>query len=285
MLFSKIQYQYPCLVQQLQPWAMGYVLCLCQEPEGYKSVILSSLKRDRLHSPLTLVEECLKCVTLRGIMLYGTDYHLFRWITQRKVFGKPLHSQAVIRAKIAGMISRAEGRYHLWPLLFYSNSLQNTRRPKLAGEYYLSDVQHGNYHLRIIASFIAWCSPQSYKQQAGKLAGYVQVLNIGSCCWWTNLIRQIALLKSYSTGCGQDTARDAVQVFGGRGITQTGMGKYIEHVCYTGTCFFHLCYTELHGLQYHRTIPFDALLGGAEDVLADLGVRQALRGMPRDTRL
>jgi hypothetical protein len=48
---------------------------------------------------------------------------------------------------------------------------------------------------------------------------------------------------------------------------------------------FHLCYTELRGLQYHRTIPFDALLGGAEDVLADLGVRQALRGMPRDTRL
>ena len=38
-------------------------------------------------------------------------------------------------------------------------------------------------------------------------------------------------------------------------------------------------------VQYHRTIPFDALLGGAEDVLADLGVRQALRGMPKDARL
>ena len=66
------------------------------------------------------------------------------------------------------------------------------------------------------------------------------------------------------TRCGQETARDAVQVFGGRGITQTGMGKYIEH--------------------YHRTIAFDALLGGAEDVLADLGVRQALRAMPKDAR-
>lgn len=41
---------------------------------------------------------------------------------------------------------------------------------------------------------------------------------------------QIAFLKSYATGCGQDTARDAVQIFGGRGITQTGMGRYIEHV-------------------------------------------------------
>lgn len=54
---------------------------------------------------------------------------------------------------------------------------------------------------------------QSYSQQASKLAG------------------QIAFLKSYSTACGQDTARDAVQVFGGRGITQTGMGRFIEHVC------------------------------------------------------
>lgn len=29
-----------------------------------------------------------------------------------------------------------------------------------------------------------------------------------------------------------------------------------------------------------RTHRFDALLGGAEDVLADLGVRQAMRKMP-----
>jgi alkylation response protein AidB-like acyl-CoA dehydrogenase len=31
-----------------------------------------------------------------------------RWVTQRQVFGKPLHSQAVIRAKLAAMISRVE---------------------------------------------------------------------------------------------------------------------------------------------------------------------------------
>jgi hypothetical protein len=43
------------------------------------------------------------------------------------------------------------------------------------------------------------------------------------------------------------------------------MGQFVEH--------------------YHRTIAFDALLGGAEDVLADLGVRQALRAMPGDVRL
>ena len=37
-----------------------------------------------------IVEECLK------------------WISQRKAFGKPLSSQAVVRAKVADMIARAE---------------------------------------------------------------------------------------------------------------------------------------------------------------------------------
>lgn len=33
---------------------------------------------------------------------------MHRWVSQRKVFGKPLHSQAVIRNKLAAMISRVE---------------------------------------------------------------------------------------------------------------------------------------------------------------------------------
>ena len=37
--------------------------------------------------------------------------------------------------------------------------------------------------------------------------------------------------------------------------------------------------------QYHRTSPFDAILGGAEDVLGDLGVRQAVKKMPPNVRL
>jgi alkylation response protein AidB-like acyl-CoA dehydrogenase len=45
-----------------------------------------------------------------------------------------------------------------------------------------------------------------------------------------HLSRQIAFLKSYATSTGQETARDAVQVFGGRGITKTGMGRFVEHV-------------------------------------------------------
>lgn len=34
-----------------------------------------------------------------------------------------------------------------------------------------------------------------------------------------------------------------------------------------------------------RTAKFNAILGGAEEVLGDLGVRQAMRKMPSDVRL
>ncbi|KIM24952.1 hypothetical protein M408DRAFT_331433 [Serendipita vermifera MAFF 305830] len=87
----------------------------------------------------------------------------------------------------------------------------------------------------------------SYKQQSNKLAG------------------QIAFAKTFATRSAQETAADAVQIFGGRGITKTGMGRFIEH--------------------YHRTVVFDSVLGGAEDVLGDLGVRQAIKQMPKTARL
>ena len=71
----------------------------------------------------------------------------------------------------------------------------------------------------------------SYKQQAGKLAGYdIHNLILNKHILTGLSCRQIALLKSFSTSSGQETARDAVQVFGGRGITKTGMGRHIEHV-------------------------------------------------------
>ncbi|RXK38326.1 acyl-CoA dehydrogenase [Tremella mesenterica] len=77
----------------------------------------------------------------------------------------------------------------------------------------------------------------SYKEQSRNLAG------------------QIAFLKMQSTRFAGEISDDAVQIFGGRAITRTGMGKFIE--------------------QFQRTQKFDAILGGAEDVLGDLGVRQA----------
>ncbi|KAL6298770.1 acyl-CoA dehydrogenase/oxidase [Sparassis latifolia] len=170
-------------------------------PEGGGAfVILSNFNHERwvmccgsARSQRVIVEECLK------------------WVSQRKAFGKPLSSQAVIRSKLAQMIARTES-VHNW--------LENVT-------YQMNNM--------------------NYKKQAQLLAG------------------QIGLLKMYSTRCAQETARDAVQIFGGRGVTKTGMGSAIEH--------------------YHRTVTFDSLLGGAEDVLGDLGVRQALKNMPKDTRL
>jgi alkylation response protein AidB-like acyl-CoA dehydrogenase len=82
----------------------------------------------------------------------------------------------------------------------------------------------------------------------------------------TLLIRQIAFLKMAATQAAQETARDAVQLFGGRGITKTGMGRFIEHV----SVFVdpkirdNLPFT----CQYHRTITFDSLLGGGKSAIS-----------------
>ncbi|KAM0122213.1 hypothetical protein ACP6JC_000953 [Aspergillus fumigatus] len=71
----------------------------------------------------------------------------------------------------------------------------------------------------------------------------------------------IGLLKSHATRCAQEIADHATNIFGGRGITQSGMGKVIE--------------------MFHRTYKFDAILGGTEEILADLGVRQAMKKFPK----
>lgn len=77
-------------------------------------VMLSNFNHERwvmccasARSQRGIVEECLK------------------WTQQRVAFGKPLHSQAVIRAKLAGMMSRAEAiqswletiTYQVYPVL------------------------------------------------------------------------------------------------------------------------------------------------------------------------
>jgi alkylation response protein AidB-like acyl-CoA dehydrogenase len=56
----------------------------------------------------------------------------------------------------------------------------------------------------------------------------------------------IGLLKSYATRSAHDVADDAVNIFGGRGLTQTGMGRFVE--------------------MFHRTYKYDAILGGTEEM-------------------
>ncbi|PWO01430.1 acyl-CoA dehydrogenase NM domain-like protein [Tilletiopsis washingtonensis] len=136
---------------------------------------------------------------------------LMKWTSQRKAFGKPLNSQAVVRGKLAGIISEAE-----------------------AAQNWLESVTY------------QMCK-MSYKQQSLFLAG------------------QVALLKSWSTRVSNDIADVSVNLAGGRGLTQSGMGKMIE--------------------MFARTSKFDAVLGGSEEILADLGIRQALRLMPENAKL
>ncbi len=71
----------------------------------------------------------------------------------------------------------------------------------------------------------------------------------------------IGLIKMFATRSAHEIADEAVQIFGGRGLTQTGMGRNIE--------------------MFHRTYKFDAILGGTEEILADLGVRQAMKNFPK----
>ncbi|KAI0134521.1 acyl-CoA dehydrogenase [Xylariales sp. AK1849] len=71
----------------------------------------------------------------------------------------------------------------------------------------------------------------------------------------------IGLLKMSATRAAHEIADESMQIFGGRGLTQSGMGRVIE--------------------MFHRTYKFDAILGGAEEILGDLGVRQAMKQMPK----
>ncbi|GAO17905.1 hypothetical protein UVI_02027150 [Ustilaginoidea virens] len=76
-----------------------------------------------------------------------------------------------------------------------------------------------------------------------------------------HLAGPIGLLKMSTTRAAHDIADEAVQIWGGRALTQTGMGKHIE--------------------MFRRTYAFDSVLGGAEQILGDLGVRQAVKNFPK----
>ena len=75
----------------------------------------------------------------------------------------------------------------------------------------------------------------------------------------------LALLKYETTRAANLVSDEAVQLFGGRGVSRGGMGKYVE--------------------RYMRSFKIFAIYGGSEEIMADLGVRQALRTMSPHVRL
>ncbi|EIE91053.1 hypothetical protein G6F49_006953 [Rhizopus delemar] len=135
----------------------------------------------------------------------------FKWAVQRKVFGKRLIDQPVIRNKLAGMVAQLE-----------------------AVENWLENITYQMCNM-------------SYEEQSIKLAG------------------PIALLKYQATRMAHHVSDEACQIFGGRGITKTGMGRNIE--------------------AFQRTYKYGAILGGSEEIMADLGIRQAMKAYPKSAKL
>jgi alkylation response protein AidB-like acyl-CoA dehydrogenase len=70
----------------------------------------------------------------------------------------------------------------------------------------------------------------------------------------------LALLKLATTRVSLYVKDQSVQIFGGRALTQTGMGRVIE--------------------SFMRTQKFGAILGGSEEIMADLGIKQAMKQFP-----
>ncbi len=58
-------------------------------------------------------------------------------------------------------------------------------------------------------------------------------------------------------------ADHAVQIFGGRALTRSGMGALVE--------------------SFNRSHKMQAVLGGSEEILADFAIRQATKGIGKGT--
>ncbi|KAI9347176.1 acyl-CoA dehydrogenase/oxidase [Zopfochytrium polystomum] len=149
------------------------------------------------------------CAVNRSARLVAEES--FKWAHNRKVFGKSLIEQPVIRFKFAKMFSQIE-----------------------AIQSWLENITYN-------------MTKMSYKEQSATLAG------------------PIALLKYQATRVAHEVSDEACQIFGGRAITKTGMGSIIE--------------------SFQRTYKYGAILGGSEEIMADLGVRMAMKAFPKDAKL
>jgi len=168
---------------------------LGKEGDGLR-VILSNFNHERW---------IMACGSCRGTRMAVEQ--CFIWAHVRKVFGKPLIAQPVIRQKFGNLFARIEATQAF--------------------------LEHVTYQM----------TKMNYGQQSDLLAGHIGVL------------------KAYCTQTAGEAASECVQIMGGRGITKGAMGGGIE--------------------SFQRTQKFDAILGGAEEVLYDLGVKQAMRKMPK----
>ncbi|CAJ1424596.1 unnamed protein product [Effrenium voratum] len=168
-----------------------------QENKGFQ-IIMSNFNHERWMITT-------QCIARARICTAET----FKWAMQRKVFGKPLIEQPVIREKLAQMFAGVEAcSQMLYDITFNMNSMGS------------------------------------------------QGVEMGA---------RIALLKFQTTRMNHLVADNAVQVFGGRGVTQTGMGRVVE--------------------VFSRNYKIPSVYGGSEEIMADLAVRTAIKTYPKTARL
>jgi alkylation response protein AidB-like acyl-CoA dehydrogenase/predicted heme/steroid binding protein len=103
-----------------------------------------------------------------------------------------------------------------------------------------------------IESLDAWCESLTY--QMDKMSFMEQA---------SKLAAPVALLKFHTTRTAVMIADNACQIFGGRAVTRTGMGKHIE--------------------AFQRSYKIAAIYGGSEEIMADLAVKQEVARL--DSRL
>ena len=135
----------------------------------------------------------------------------FKWAMQRKVFGKRLIDQPVIRFKLGQMAAEVEG-IHSW----------------------LEDVTY-----------------QMEKMSAAEVNQH--------------LAGPIGMLKYQQTRVATLVSDNACQIFGGRALTRTGMGQMVE--------------------KFQRSFKMQAILGGSEEILLDMAVRQAMEDAKNVSKL
>jgi hypothetical protein len=192
-------------------------------------ILSMSLSTQRL-----IVEECLKyvpfpdCTVSRA--LWPTMTLSYRWSQQRQAFGKPLSSQAVIRSKLAQMIARVESAQS-W--LENVTHQMNNVRPHVP----LSFHRFGRFTNHFF-SFASRCHTTS-----SRIISLERLLSSSSKPLSPTSCRTVTEFSGcrYVTNTGRATAEDAAQIFGGRSITQTGMGKLVENVRHSYTPFNFRC--------------------------------------------
>lgn len=135
----------------------------------------------------------------------------FMWTRQRKIFGKLLIDQPVIRNKLASAASTLEG----------------------------------------IQANLEAITYDMCKTKGGAVG--------------QRLAGPIAMLKYQSTRGAWAIADDCVQIFGGRGITRTGMGAKVE--------------------GFKNYTKYAAVYGGSEEIMADLAIKQSMKNFPVDAKL